>query len=138
MTKGSKSPEAKQAYKLVWQALKNGTLRPAPCCERCGMVPRERKYIHAHHDNYYLPLAVRWLCSKCHMQWHKAEAKLIREFYSLSEQRSNPIPIPTGSTTGPMPKARNNIDSLFLQSPHLTGVKQIQFGAAPAHSNEDP
>ena len=78
----SRSPEARQAYKLVGQALKAGVLQPSDRCERCGKVPRKRAHIHAHHDNYYKPLSVRWLCNSCHKQWHLAEAKLVREFYS--------------------------------------------------------
>jgi hypothetical protein len=46
------------------------------------MTPSERKFIHAHHDNYHEPLNVRWLCTRCHKQWHIAQAKLIREFYA--------------------------------------------------------
>lgn len=35
-------------------------------CEKCGSVKSQ-----AHHDNYYEPLNVRWLCIKCHNNWHK-------------------------------------------------------------------
>ena len=78
----SRSPEAKLAYKLVLQALRAGALQVPDRCERCARAPRRRDQIHAHHDNYFHPLKVRWLCTKCHRQWHIAEAKLIREFYA--------------------------------------------------------
>lgn len=43
-------------------------------CEVCGLPPDDssgRQRIHAHHDDYNRPLAVRWLCKKHHDEWHK-------------------------------------------------------------------
>jgi len=34
-------------------------------CERCGSEKAEK-----HHDDYRLPLAVRWLCRSCHLERH--------------------------------------------------------------------
>lgn len=36
------------------------------CCEKCGETCTE-----AHHDDYSKPLEIRWLCKKCHMEWHR-------------------------------------------------------------------
>lgn len=46
------------------QAIKYGKISRQPC-EVCGVEPAE-----AHHDDYNKPLGVRWLCKKCHTQWH--------------------------------------------------------------------
>lgn len=46
-------------------ALKCGKIAKTPC-EICG---EERAF--AHHDDYGEPLKVRWLCRKCHEEWHK-------------------------------------------------------------------
>ena len=55
----------RRAHKLVENALLSGSLRRQPC-EKCGDVER----IHAHHDDYSKPLAVKWLCPKCHADRH--------------------------------------------------------------------
>lgn len=56
---------------LVASALKTGKLIKEPC-EVCGELK-----VQAHHDDYNYPLRVRWLCMKCHKQWHKTH-KVIR------------------------------------------------------------
>jgi hypothetical protein len=39
-----------------------------PACERCGTT---HDNLHAHHDNYYKQLEVRWLCVEwCHPATH--------------------------------------------------------------------
>lgn len=49
----------------VRRAKERGDLMQQPCCI-CGAVPTD-----AHHDDYTLPLAVRWLCRKHHAQAHR-------------------------------------------------------------------
>lgn len=46
-------------------AVKKGQLQKKPC-EVCGELKVE-----GHHDNYNEPYKVRWLCKKCHTEWHK-------------------------------------------------------------------
>ena len=54
------------AHRLTNAALRSGKLiRPAHC-EGCGGACCPD----AHHDDYAAPLAVRWLCRRCHMVAH--------------------------------------------------------------------
>lgn len=56
--------DKRHAAKLVQGAIRTGSLVRKPC-EVCS-----RQRSQAHHDDYNLPLAVRWLCSMCHRTWH--------------------------------------------------------------------
>lgn len=54
------NPEKRAAHKAVEKALRNGKLERQPC--ECGC---DRK-VQAHHDDYFKPLEVRWLCHEAH------------------------------------------------------------------------
>jgi hypothetical protein len=56
-----KSPEKVRAHRLVARAVRRGELVRPAACSSCGMGGR----IHGHHDDYGLPLVVRWLCHGC-------------------------------------------------------------------------
>ena len=56
------------ASTMVNNALRNGSLIKPLTCSMCSVKPNN---IHGHHDDYAKPLVVRWLCSKCHTDWHK-------------------------------------------------------------------
>lgn len=60
------------AYQAVRVALKSGLLAKKEC-EVCG----EQK-THAHHDSYFRDkwLSVRWLCKRCHFNWHHVNEPL--------------------------------------------------------------
>lgn len=54
-------------HEARWQAQRaivSGKLVRQPC-EVCGAVK-----VHAHHDDYSKPLAIRWLCQKHHREHH--------------------------------------------------------------------
>ena len=62
---GSNHSMKKEAYSQYRSALKSGILVKQPC-ERCGSV----NHVHGHHEDYLLPLSVKWLCSKHHIEIH--------------------------------------------------------------------
>ena len=49
------------------RAVRDGRLIRPDACEECGSGN-----VHGHHDDYAMPLAVRWLCAGCHKAWHRA------------------------------------------------------------------
>lgn len=53
------------AQRDVLLAVKAGRLAPRPC--DCGSDKKPQ----AHHTDYSRPLAVMWLCPKCHYAWHR-------------------------------------------------------------------
>ena len=68
-----KNKDIAVAHSLVHKAVESGLLiRNA--CEICGEEKTE-----AHHDDYNKPLKVRWLCKKCHVEWHKNNKPIRRE-----------------------------------------------------------
>ena len=62
-----KNPIKKRCHSIVRNAVKRGYITAPDYCEKC----REKDSgLHAHHDDYRMPLAVRWLCPLCHKAWH--------------------------------------------------------------------
>lgn len=62
------------AHRLVSNSIRDGRLSKPDRCEECNKF---HDHIHGHHDDYALPLVVRWLCPPCHKAWHdkNGEAK---------------------------------------------------------------
>jgi ribosomal protein S27AE len=54
----------RRVYNKVWKAISRGKLVKEKC-EVCGAEKTQ-----AHHDDYNKPLEIRWLCKKCHTEWH--------------------------------------------------------------------
>ena len=65
----------RRAHNAVQTALKKGTLIRQTLCEGCGQECLGEKAIHAHHDDYAEPLAIRWFCPTCHNEWHNINGK---------------------------------------------------------------
>lgn len=66
------SPEATHSQKMaarnaLIRAVAKGTVRKPKRCEDCGDTKRR---LHGHHEDYYQPLAVAWLCPTCHRRRH--------------------------------------------------------------------
>lgn len=58
-------PYETKARSMINHAIRDGKL-VRNVCEVCG-----DKNTQAHHDDYNYPLKVRWLCIKCHNEWHR-------------------------------------------------------------------
>lgn len=62
----SKFPEKHKAKTAVNNAIRDGRLLKPKSCSCCGIECNP----HGHHDDYSKPLDVRWLCHKCHKDFH--------------------------------------------------------------------
>ena len=60
-------PLKRAAHIIVGNALRDGRLTKQFECSVCN----SNKKIEAHHNDYTKPFDVRWLCEKCHKNWHK-------------------------------------------------------------------
>lgn len=67
-------PYDARVRQITMNAIQSGRLVPPLLCESCsapGSIAKDgRSLLHAHHDDYNKPLNVRWLCQRCHFQWH--------------------------------------------------------------------
>jgi transposase-like protein len=82
-----------RCHNIVEKAVLRGRLIRPEHCECCGISKKfkdGRSGIQAHHDDYDKPLSVRWLCQKCHHQWHK-------ENTALNEADTEKINEPSGA-----------------------------------------
>lgn len=60
-----KYPERYACYFLCRIALKTGKLTKPKNCSKCGNAGNVSR-IEGHHEDYFKPLEVIWLCSRCH------------------------------------------------------------------------
>lgn len=106
------------AAQAVGQARKRG-LFPAPAaCSQCGAGGR----LHAHHDDYAEPLAVRWLCRPCHVQYHTS---LRRVFPELRAQRTPQPPVTTATIVSPYRTADEA--SAYLGCASLLAFNELRY-----------
>ena len=75
-------PEREQARSAVRWAVERGAIVKPCACERCGAASP----LDGHHWSYEREhwLDVEWICRSCHLNEHRAEARLYREV-ELSE-----------------------------------------------------
>lgn len=66
-----KYPKKYKAHGMVNRAIRAKKLFRMPC-EVCGNEKTD-----AHHDDYDMPLNVRWLCSEHHHQWHATHGEAL-------------------------------------------------------------
>lgn len=87
--RSSKNPQTFRAIQYsangkVATAIRQGVLLPPKHCDICLAT----NDIQGHHDDYSKPLSVRWLCIKCHTEWHHLnEFKLV--LMSLVDLKNN-------------------------------------------------
>ena len=63
-----KNRQKMRAWSAVGNALLRGDMvKPI----KCDVCLNESNRLHAHHDDYEMPLEVVWVCHKCHMNIHK-------------------------------------------------------------------
>ena len=62
-----KFPMKYASHVIFNNAIRDGKIKKEFLCSECG----SDNQIQGHHDDYTKPLNVRWLCVKCHTQWHK-------------------------------------------------------------------
>ena len=67
-------PMKRAAHVITRNYVRDGKLIPESSCSICNSTEK----IEGPHDDYTKPLDVRWLCEKCHKQWHR-ENKAIYE-----------------------------------------------------------
>ena len=62
------SSASSRVHDITERAIEKGILIRKTHCEQCSNTD---DIICSHHDDYNKPLEVRWLCIKCHFEWHK-------------------------------------------------------------------
>ena len=73
------------AHVRVRRAIKNGQIVRPVLCEWCG---KENKIIYSHHEDYFAPLCIEWVCPHCHLLYHLGKNKhhgYPEEWYNLDD-----------------------------------------------------
>jgi hypothetical protein len=69
--RGGTTTGKKEARFAMQRATDKGLIKRGEVCEVCATKGTGPQPIEGHHDDYNKPLTVRWLCKKCHFDWHK-------------------------------------------------------------------
>lgn len=72
-------PAKFKAHNILNNAVRDGHISRKPC-EVCGS-----EFSHAHHDDYFKPLLVRWLCAAHHKQWHEENGEAANGSASIEQ-----------------------------------------------------
>ena len=64
----SRNPIKRSANTAVGNAVRDGKIKKSSECDACKS---DSSRLHGHHDDYSMPLLVRWLCARCHTAWHR-------------------------------------------------------------------
>lgn len=74
------------AHRLASAAIRNGELIRPTKCSKCG---GSKGTIHGHHEDYYRPLDLTWLCSRCHRRRHAKLDRIRRRDLREKRERLN-------------------------------------------------
>lgn len=68
----AKNPEKAYAKGVIANLITAGKIVRPDRCPACGEIKFK---IHAHHDDYSKPREIRWLCSRCHKNYHLSKGE---------------------------------------------------------------
>lgn len=75
-------PQEYKARQSLANAVRDGKVQRGERCAHCHCIGK----LHGHHEDYFKPLEVIWLCVPCHKQLHSFKDTIKK---SLGEQRDN-------------------------------------------------
>lgn len=82
-----KNPSRYKANIAIGNALRDGRIFRPNNCEVCMIECRPQ----GHHDDYNYPLSVRWLCVRCHNDFHNTINEIFRNLNHTG--LTNPFPV---------------------------------------------
>lgn len=68
-----------RANQQISRLIKSEKIKRKKTCEYC----KEKSETVAHHENYFKPLEIIWLCKSCHRKLHCEKEKIKRSEYKL-------------------------------------------------------
>ena len=63
--------DKRAAHVILGNAVRDGRIEKPESCSECGATECR---IHGHHEDYALPLEVKWVCQRCHNSIHEGLA----------------------------------------------------------------